>query len=755
MLNWISPSARFGWLLLLIFICSFAPYHRSQSHGYIVRAIPADRAALTRAPARLQYWFSEPLEARFSVIRLRNATGELLAEGGVSENDSSLLTLRLPPTLPDGAYIVELRPAFASDGHVVAESRVFTIGSAHAELSSTRARTTVLPLEAVWRGMTMLSAIALFGATSMYGAVLLPAWGNPRYAAGFLPPRVMRRLFVIVALSCAVAFAGNLLALWQQTMAFFQADALAVLQDGLWRFVRIGTRFGDIWNPRMLLWVGAALLFFFSWHYAREGKSQPKVMYPSWLAASWLMALILSTHSALSHAAGALFWAWPALVVDWLHFLAISFWVGGLVILVLVLPPALRPLNTLAKREATLAVVKQFSHRLRPILALVITTGIFSSSVHLSSANDISQTPYGRTLLLKALLVSSLLVMGALQYLAQRPNSAPVWLRAWPWLRAMRFELLLACFIMAAAASLSGTPIPTPESAGAGYEAQSKSQTAGPHTIIQSISPGWTGINSFDTVLSLSRENLPIEGPMESLPKIQLQAVQPARDWRSEWLPMEYIEDGLYVNANDALQQAGEWWLLLDIRDQSGETTRAASRWQIQEESALATIRQPTLWHGLALLAVIASLCWLCWPILLRQALLVDWRPVNVLVALGISLMTVFLIYLGYAALERSSSVYREQQQPTPAIVNTVLPAQASLDRGAALYQDHCLSWQSAGRDFERLRDGVHQLRDEELFSATLNGWQTLPACAGSLTDDERWDIVNYFRTLERRKPIP
>ena len=37
----------------------------------------------------------------------------------------------------------------------------------------------------------------------------------------------------------------------QQTMAFFQADAANVLQEGLWRFVRIGTRFGDIWNPRL------------------------------------------------------------------------------------------------------------------------------------------------------------------------------------------------------------------------------------------------------------------------------------------------------------------------------------------------------------------------------------------------------------------------------------------------------------------------------------------------------------------------
>ena len=138
-MNW-NRAARCALPTLLALIFSAAAALQPvQSHGYLVRAIPADRATLNRAPARLQYWFSEPLEARFSVIRLRNAAGELLAEGSVSENDNSLLNLRVPATLPDGAYVVELRPAFASDGHVVAESRVFTVGSTSEQLAGASA----------------------------------------------------------------------------------------------------------------------------------------------------------------------------------------------------------------------------------------------------------------------------------------------------------------------------------------------------------------------------------------------------------------------------------------------------------------------------------------------------------------------------------------------------------------------------------------------------------------------------------------
>ena len=743
-----TSSRKALFALLFLLVSAIATSQATQSHGYIVRAIPADRAVLNRAPARLQYWFSEPLEERFSVIRLRNAAGELLAEGGVSENDSSLLTLLVPASLPDSAYVVELRPAFASDGHVVAESRVFTVGSADSELTGSSARATVIPLEALWRSLTVFGALGMFGATSFYGAVLLPAWGNPRYAAGLLPPRVMRRMYALAAVSLAIAIFGNLLALWQQTMAFFQTDAISVLQDQLWRFVRIGTRFGDLWNPRMLLLMGAALLLILSWHYGRAGKPQPKVVYPSWLAASWLLALILGTHSALSHAAGSLFWAWPALIVDWLHLLAISFWIGGLVTLALILPIALKQLPDAAKSEVTLAVVKQFSQRLRPIVALVITTGIYSSFAQLSEPNDVTNTPYGLTLLLKVILFTSLLALAALQYLAQQPEGMIGRARRWPWLRAIRIEVLVALLILIAAAALSGTPIPTPASAGAGYEAQSARQTVGSYTISQSISPGWTGINSFDTALTLEIE---IEESDPELPTIQIQVMQPARDWRSEWLPLEYVEDGLYVNANDAMQQAGEWWLLLDIRAADGEMTRAAWRWEIPDEAELSEIRRPTVLHALALLAMIAAVIWWLWPLLRRQAALVDWRPVNVLVAIGISLITVFLIYLGYDTLVRSGAEYREQLQPAPEIVNHQLPNQDSLDRGAELYAQHCLIWQGAGRDFERLRDGAEQLRDEELFIATREGWQTLPPCTGPLTDAERWHIVNYFRTLARR----
>ena len=47
---------------------------------------------------------------------------------------------------------------------------------------------------------------------------------------------------------------------------------------------------------------------------------------------------------------------------------------------------------------------------------------------------------------------------------------------------------------------------------------------------------------------------------------------------------------------------------------------------------------------------------------------------------------------------------------------------------------------------------GFGRNRDDDLYAATVNGWRNLPACTGDLSADQRWDIVNYFRTLAKNR---
>ena len=204
-------------LLLVLFLASLAA---AQAHGYVVRAIPADRSTLERPPTRLQYWFSEELEPRFSEINLRDQSGAIIASGAVDAKNHALLALRAPAGLSDGAYIVELRPAFASDGHVIAESRVFFVGDEVGGVAGSRADDRAIPLEALWRATLNLANFLFFGSSLLYAVVLLPAWGSARHHGG-LPERVMRRLRACLIGAVILAALASLIALLQQSMVFF------------------------------------------------------------------------------------------------------------------------------------------------------------------------------------------------------------------------------------------------------------------------------------------------------------------------------------------------------------------------------------------------------------------------------------------------------------------------------------------------------------------------------------------------------
>ncbi len=206
--------------------------------------------------------------------------------------------------------------------------------------------------------LVLSSTLLLLGAFAVYAMVLVPAWGSSKYPAGLLPPRVMSRLNWIVAIALVVAFAGNILALLQQTMVFFGADVGRVLGDRLYNVVRIGTRFGDTWNARMMLLMLVTLLFAAS-VYLRG--SQPETVRAFWVANVWVTVLVLGTFSVGSHAAGSLLLPWIAIASDWLHGAAVGFWAGGVAALALVVPVALKPYEGEARRQAMLAALRRFT----------------------------------------------------------------------------------------------------------------------------------------------------------------------------------------------------------------------------------------------------------------------------------------------------------------------------------------------------------------------------------------------------------
>lgn len=715
----------------------------AQAHGYMVRSIPADRAVLDRAPARLQYWFSEDLEVAFSSLNVRDQHGNIIATGGVSEDDRSLMTVRLPPDLPDGAYIVELRPAFSSDGHVVAESRVFFVGQEIGGIAGQGGSGRAVPLEVLWRAITLPAIMLLFGVFTLYAGVLVPAWGNTDYRAGLLPPRVMNRLMWIATIAWIAALAGTGLSLIQQTMVFFNVDFNQALNSNFWSVVRIGSRFGDMWNARVGFLMMVAILFGVALFLRRD---QPETLRPFWIATAWAVALVIGSFSVISHAAGSLIWPWVGIAVDWLHALAVGFWVGGLAAFVLVLPAALRPYEGEARRAALLAALRRFSRMAAAAVFIVISTGLYSASNWIFTPAD-ARTSFGVSLALKLLLALPLLALGALHHMALRPDRfqrfAALTGRVAHFGASLRLEAALALPLLVSVGLLSATPVPVPDFARQQAEVPGSVQRAFGLIVTMNISPGGPGINTVDVIIS--RDGQPVDDAA-----VRLSHANPVRDWRSPWQALEPVEGGLYVTVGDEINRTGRWWTLLEITELGNEARRLVFDWDITGEAAVIQTRPPGPANLIALGLVTLALGWAAYPAARGFYHQLDLRPASVLVAGGVTVLTAAALVVGFILIQETRQRYEDNLNPPPQIINSVLPTQASLERGQMLYEQHCIGWQANARDFAALRSALPRLRDEDLFGATLDGWRGLPPCEGELSLFQRWDVVNFLRTLER-----
>lgn len=718
------------------------------AHGYLLRSIPEDRSQLQRAPTRLQYWFSEGLEAQFSQLVLRDSAGQVVANGGVDPENENMLTLRLPAnSLPDGAYIVELKPAFSSDGHVALSTSVFFVGDAVGGIASQQASTLPEPLEILWKVLLLSGTHLLFGTGMLYVFVLRPAWGNRRYPAGDLPPRIMARLNALIWIGLLLALSGNILGLLQQSMVFFNTGLTQVISGNLWQVVRIGSRLGDVWSVRMVFLAVMLLLHVASLYYRERA---PGAVTRFWTAGTWCMALVLGAGAIVSHASGSLMMPWLALIMHWLHTLASAFWVGGLAALALILPVALQPYAPAERAPVVLAVMRRYSALVVGALAVVITSGLYNSSNWFFAPADFVSS-YGGVLGLKVLMVALLVGVGALHHLALHPALAQRWQVAdWPLIRqagnfrtTLNGETVIAVVVLVLAATLSSTPVPLPSFLDRKLPPQIQTINSGDYAVTMTIAPGGTGVNTVEVSVVQDADNTPVDDL-----RVTLQLSAPERDVRGTIQRVEGLGDGIYATSLDDIDQAGHWWSSVDLRTAAGDEVRAAFAWDVRADAGVVRELPASFWTVLFALAVTGALGLVLAPAARELLDRMNLSVQSLLTAASVVGITIFLMIVAGVAIEQQQAAQIALQSPPPTIINPTLPTQASVERGELLYKDQCLIWQSV-TDFRSFINQVDRLRDDTLYTAVQRGWRNMPACKGTLDDAQTWDIVNYVRVLQ------
>jgi putative copper export protein/methionine-rich copper-binding protein CopC len=135
-------------------------------------------------------------------------------------------------------------------------------------------------------------------------------------------------------------------------------------------------------------------------------------------------AISIFASSANSHNAGVSFLPSVAVFMDWLHFMAVSTWIGGLFYISAILLSAIKSRSQVTRRTTFGAkasnLVVYYLAILLPRFSLIATvslgvigiSGLYMGWIQLHSLNNLFATPYGNILIIKLSAVLPLVLLG-------------------------------------------------------------------------------------------------------------------------------------------------------------------------------------------------------------------------------------------------------------------------------------------------------------------------------------------------------
>lgn len=392
-------------VLSLVLLALLFPLTGS-AHAYIVSSSPASGQTLAESPAEVLLEFNEPIDASFIELNVTGQTGESVNKGKpvLNPNHPERLTAALKPMLPEGVYTAHWR-VISGDGHPISGTVSFLVGTAGSVPQQQQ------PVQPETSGgspgidQTVIRWL-LYGGFMLFGGLLACAlWVFPSGHGRALFELSAAKWLLMVGF--ALMAAGILLSLPLQVRLETGASWTSLWHGAWFKQTLNSTSFGNLWWAQALLLLPLAFLVYtlVSRDYTRQ---RGKLAY--WTAVTVLA--IAAAKANMGHPAAAkprLF----AAAADFLHLCAASVWLGGLLVLVLLLPKA-----SAQDKSGTLysAAVRRFSVTGALSAALLILTGLYGSILYLPDFSSLTHTTYGAILIAKAALIAAMLVLAYFSY---------------------------------------------------------------------------------------------------------------------------------------------------------------------------------------------------------------------------------------------------------------------------------------------------------------------------------------------------
>ncbi|HMK32031.1 MAG TPA: copper resistance protein CopC, partial [Nitrosopumilaceae archaeon] len=389
----------------IIFVIPNIP--NSYAHAFVTKSDPAPSQSLSIQPSKIDLYFSDPIDIRYSQLKVLDSNAKEIQEKDQHyiNNDESTLSVSLPAGLKDGVYTVTTKVLDQTDGHVTENAYVFAIGQAIPQnlvnpTTSNNYQEVSIP-EAIARFPALVGQVLVVGASFatlwLWGPISRISWlGN---ALAETRIKIDKNMIKLVVIGSVILLSSGF------AMIAVQAYSIdAGILDA------ISTKFGSIWIIRM---IASAALFALSFTMYQKTKKSNVILPKSHLLGLLEIGLIvLVTTSLISH--GAATGKILPLILDFIHNVVASLWIGGIFYLAFVIMPKLKQLvNENVNISIISILIPRFSIVTITILGAIVMTGPFLLYFLEGNLALTLASLYGKILIVKLSLAAAMIVIGA------------------------------------------------------------------------------------------------------------------------------------------------------------------------------------------------------------------------------------------------------------------------------------------------------------------------------------------------------
>jgi copper transport protein len=413
-----TEARRFVRLAVALLAAALLAPVSALAHAQLRATDPAEGAVVPAAPAMVTLDFNEPVAPL--VLRWIAPDGAVTDVVGTARNTSVAATP--PEGIREGTHLLSWR-VVSEDGHPVGGTLTFHVGAPSAAPP---------PAAAASAGAARAAALLRFGLT----VALVGAVGVAVFAAFVAREPASETAGAVAVVSAALAVPLGAALLGAQGLDMLSLSPGALATPSPWR-----AALGAPIAATVALAVTAALLGGLAAH-TPGAPRRATLAAGAWVLAS--LSFAASGHATVAPPRGL---AVPAVA---LHAMAVLFWMG-----------ALLPLLLALRDGGAELLLRRFSFLAVPMVAILVLSGTMLTWLQAGSPGALLGSAYGAVLAAKLALVAALLGLALRNRRVLTPAIAAGDPAAVPRLaRAIRAEILLGLLILALASAFRLTPPP-------------------------------------------------------------------------------------------------------------------------------------------------------------------------------------------------------------------------------------------------------------------------------------------------------